>query len=84
MQTPCDYDPPQKAAMFLKPARADERLRLGMPGHACCLASQFPVTRAPAPRLPCKVGLYGASCARQSTLFSSRPATGDDAENLEA
>jgi hypothetical protein len=43
-----DRGPPQKAAMSLRPARAEEGLRLTGPGCACCLASQFPVSRAPA------------------------------------
>jgi hypothetical protein len=36
--------------MFLRPAWAEEGLRLRGPGHACCLSSPFLVTRAPAPK----------------------------------
>lgn len=45
-----DRGPAQKAAMFLRPAWAEEGLRLRGPGHACCLSSPFLVTRAPAPK----------------------------------
>jgi hypothetical protein len=56
-----DRGPPQKAAMFLKCAQAEERLRVRGPGYACCLSTQFPVSRAPAHGPPCRAGLYGAS-----------------------
>jgi hypothetical protein len=43
-----DRGPPQKAAMFLKPVRAEGGLRLGGWAMLASCPDNFPVSRAPA------------------------------------